>query len=144
MNAINSLSYVPTKCSSDWCWWQYVILNFRLEAYDRNFNFRGEQITLPKPDDVVWPLGGFQQLQVAHKMLLPKITEEQIESYFIYRMAGIELFWVMAWIKCSVFVFFCSVMFLLKRCGHSMCCCFCCCVFKITRVDCICILKVLT
>lgn len=30
---------------------------------------------------------GFQQLRSDHKIMLPKITEQQIEGYFLYRMA---------------------------------------------------------
>ncbi|XP_056005281.1 uncharacterized protein LOC130050167 [Ostrea edulis] len=60
----------------------------RLEAYDRTFNFVPEPIVLPQPDAVDWPQSGFQQLQSMHVHLLPKITKEQIEPYFIFRLAG--------------------------------------------------------
>jgi hypothetical protein len=36
---------------------------------------------------VLYSTSGFQQLRSDHKIMLPKITEEQIEGYFLYRMA---------------------------------------------------------
>ncbi|CAC5422087.1 MKL [Mytilus coruscus] len=59
----------------------------RLRAYDRNANFRGVPVNLPEPLDPQWPLTGFQQLRSEHKIMLPKLTAEQIEGYFLYRMA---------------------------------------------------------
>ncbi|XP_071139766.1 uncharacterized protein [Mytilus edulis] len=59
----------------------------RLRAYDRNANFRGVPVNLPEPLEPQWPLTGFQQLRPEHKIMLPKLTTEQIEGYFLYRMA---------------------------------------------------------
>ncbi|CAC5380159.1 unnamed protein product [Mytilus coruscus] len=59
----------------------------KLRAYDRNANFRGVPVNLPEPLDPQWPLTGFQQLRSEHKIMLPKLTAEQIEGYFLYRMA---------------------------------------------------------
>ncbi|CAG2203849.1 unnamed protein product [Mytilus edulis] len=58
-----------------------------LRAYDRNANFRGVPVNLPEPLEPQWPLTGFQQLRPEHKIMLPKLTTEQIEGYFLYRMA---------------------------------------------------------
>ncbi|XP_071150729.1 uncharacterized protein [Mytilus edulis] len=60
----------------------------RLNAYDRNKNFQEEPVILPEPLDVGWPVSGFRQLLAEHKMVLPKITKEQIDAYFVYRLAG--------------------------------------------------------
>ncbi|XP_063415866.1 uncharacterized protein LOC134697517 [Mytilus trossulus] len=59
----------------------------RLNAYDRNKNFQEEPVILPEPLDVGWPVSGFRQLLAEHKMVLPKITKEQIDAYFVYRLA---------------------------------------------------------
>ena len=66
---------------------QVIFQIFRLRAYDRNADFRGIPVVLPEPLDPQWPISGFQQLRSDHKIMLPKITEEQIEGYFLYRMA---------------------------------------------------------
>lgn len=61
----------------------------RLEAYKRNQNFQPPILnSLPEPLAVGWPSTGFHQLQRDHKIILPKLTTEQMESYFLYRMAG--------------------------------------------------------
>lgn len=62
----------------------------RLEAYDRNKNFKEDPILLPEPLDVGWPVAGFKQILQEHKCIIPKITREQIEAYFLYRLAGIQ------------------------------------------------------
>lgn len=63
-----------------------------MNAYDRNKNFQEEPVILPEPLDVGWPISGFRQLLAEHKMVLPKITKEQIDAYFVYRLAGTFLF----------------------------------------------------
>ncbi|VDI42605.1 Hypothetical predicted protein [Mytilus galloprovincialis] len=41
---------------------------------------------------VEWPVSGFKQLKKEHKVIMPKLSREQIEAYFLYRMADeIEL-----------------------------------------------------
>ncbi|XP_078331975.1 uncharacterized protein LOC144625336 isoform X3 [Crassostrea virginica] len=60
----------------------------RLEAYERNQDFRGPIIVLPPEDNRDWPDRGFNQLLKEHKTYLPKITKEQVEGYFIYRIGG--------------------------------------------------------
>ncbi|XP_062603717.1 uncharacterized protein LOC134265512 [Saccostrea cucullata] len=59
----------------------------RLRAYIRNDNFTPASIKLPEPSVVDWPTSGFKQLQKDHHLILRKISKEQIEAYFIYRMA---------------------------------------------------------
>ncbi|XP_071138802.1 uncharacterized protein [Mytilus edulis] len=54
----------------------------RLNAYDRNKNCQEEPVILPEPLDVGWPVSGFRQLLAEHKMVMPKITKEQIDAYF--------------------------------------------------------------
>ena len=46
---------------------------------------------LPEPLDAGWPVTGYKQVLPEHKSLLPKITREQIEEYFLYILAGINL-----------------------------------------------------
>ena len=60
----------------------------RLEAYDRNENFQEDPVLLPEPLDAGWPVTGYKQVLPEHKSLLPKITREQIEAYFLYRLEG--------------------------------------------------------
>lgn len=61
----------------------------RLKAYDRNFNFKPDPIILPQSVPTEWPRAGYQQLlETTHKAVLPKISVEQIEAYFIHRLAG--------------------------------------------------------
>ncbi|KAJ8307122.1 hypothetical protein KUTeg_015206 [Tegillarca granosa] len=65
--------------------------NIQLTAYDRNFNFKNPVIDLPKADHVGWPVSGFKQLVLDHRLLFSKLTKEQIDGYFIYRLAGIQM-----------------------------------------------------
>lgn len=37
--------------------------------------------------DPLWPVGVFHQLRKEHKIILPKLIVEQVEAYFVYRMA---------------------------------------------------------
>lgn len=60
----------------------------RLESYDRNRNFLPPAVLLPEPLDVTWPSSGFQQLNPDHKKLLPYVTRDQTEAYFLHRLAG--------------------------------------------------------
>ncbi|WAR12324.1 hypothetical protein MAR_026504 [Mya arenaria] len=62
-------------------------LILRLEAYDRNLDFKGEPILLLEPLDTDWPESGFHQLQLEHRILLPKLSRPQIDGYFKYREA---------------------------------------------------------
>eukprot|EP00105_Crassostrea_gigas_P029744 XP_011451771.1 PREDICTED: uncharacterized protein LOC105345344 [Crassostrea gigas] len=65
----------------------------RLKAYDRNRDFQPPPLeSVPAPVSVGWPVSGYQQLQKEHKVFLPKITKEQIDQYFVYRMAGDKQF----------------------------------------------------
>ncbi|VDI46737.1 Hypothetical predicted protein [Mytilus galloprovincialis] len=59
----------------------------RLRAYDRNQNFKNPVIHAPEPLEVEWPVSGFKQLKKEHKVIMPKLSREQIEAYFLYRMA---------------------------------------------------------
>ena len=65
-----------------------IFLCNRLVAYDRNANFKGIQVILPTSIMPNWPTGGFKQLQVDHRKLLPQLKEEHLESYFIYRLSS--------------------------------------------------------
>ncbi|XP_062587298.1 uncharacterized protein LOC134248928 [Saccostrea cucullata] len=65
----------------------------RLKAYDRNRDFQPPPLeSVPTPVSVGWPVSGYQQLQKEHKVFLPKITTEQINQYFVYRIAGDKQF----------------------------------------------------
>lgn len=66
-------------------------LHFRLEAYDRNHDFRGPAVEINQQVLPEWPYSGFKQLTVEHKILLPIITNGIVEAYFKYRMAGDSL-----------------------------------------------------
>ncbi|KAJ8308407.1 hypothetical protein KUTeg_013281, partial [Tegillarca granosa] len=57
----------------------------------RNFNFKNPAIDLPKVDHIGWPVSGFKQLVPDHRLLCSKLTKEQIDGYFIYRLAGIQM-----------------------------------------------------
>ena len=59
----------------------------RLEAYDRNLDFRGPAIILPPVHLPAWPTSGFKQLQSCHREILPDISLPSIEGYFVYRRA---------------------------------------------------------
>jgi len=58
-----------------------------LEAYDRNQNFAAEEIALPNDELPDWPQGGFRQLQEEHRAHFPKVSKDQLEAYFIHRLA---------------------------------------------------------
>ncbi|XP_062605687.1 uncharacterized protein LOC134267501 [Saccostrea cucullata] len=60
----------------------------RLRAYDRNKDFKNEPILIPEPLDVDWPTRGFQQLQDDHRKDIPEMCIEQIDMYFVHRLAG--------------------------------------------------------
>ncbi|XP_048253634.1 uncharacterized protein LOC124152775 isoform X1 [Haliotis rufescens] len=59
----------------------------RLEAYDRNDNFRGELVSMPMQIIPDWPSSGFRQLVPEHRHLLLKLSEGQIEVYLNHRAA---------------------------------------------------------
>ena len=60
----------------------------RLEAYDRNKNFKNVvDITVPDVTDVSWPSSGYISLQLSHHDLLAKVSLDKIRSYFCYRQA---------------------------------------------------------
>ena len=63
------------------------MFRFRLKSYDRNNDFRGPAVLLPEPLDPAWPTSGFKKLRPEHRILMPKITNEQVERYFVHRMA---------------------------------------------------------
>jgi hypothetical protein len=65
-----------------------TIVNYRLKAYDRNSDFKGTPVILPDPLSPHWPIAGFKPLRPEHKILLPKVTLDQVEAYFLYRMAN--------------------------------------------------------
>lgn len=60
----------------------------RLRAYERNNNFESEPVLLPTPLEVSWPSKGFQQLTEIHRDIIPKLCSEQIDLYFVHRLAG--------------------------------------------------------
>ena len=60
---------------------------FRLEAYDRNQNFKGPIVSLPCDEIPNWPATGFKQLQLEHRAVFPKISTDHLEAYFIHRLA---------------------------------------------------------
>lgn len=45
-------------------------------------------ITLPAVTIPNWPESGFKQLQADHRPLFPKVTDEHLQTYFIYRLAS--------------------------------------------------------
>lgn len=72
----------------------FLIHNFclrRLKVYDRNFDFKPDLLILPQNvhEPTEWPLTGYQKLlEITNKAILPKMSGEQIEAYFIYILAG--------------------------------------------------------
>ncbi|KAK6171829.1 hypothetical protein SNE40_018255 [Patella caerulea] len=60
----------------------------RLDAYDKNDNFRNTVIHLPEYTIPQWPSSGFRQLVPEHRSTLPKIDRCQIDGYFKYRMVS--------------------------------------------------------
>ncbi|KAJ8310006.1 hypothetical protein KUTeg_011871, partial [Tegillarca granosa] len=59
-----------------------------LVAYDRNFNFKTPALEIPQPDIAIWPVTGYRQLLPEHRLIFSKLTKEQIDGYFIYRLKG--------------------------------------------------------
>ena len=45
----------------------------------RNSDFKGTPVILPDPH---WPIAGFKHLRPEHKILLPKVTLDQVEAYY--------------------------------------------------------------
>jgi hypothetical protein len=37
---------------------------------------------------VEWPKAGFKELIPDHRLVFAKVTREQLDGYFLYRMAG--------------------------------------------------------
>ncbi|XP_061184370.1 uncharacterized protein LOC133192371 [Saccostrea echinata] len=60
----------------------------RLRAYDRNRKFESDPILIPTPLEVSWPSKGFQQLTEIHREVIPQLCLEQIDLYFVHRLAG--------------------------------------------------------
>ncbi|XP_063436162.1 uncharacterized protein LOC134717599 [Mytilus trossulus] len=60
----------------------------RLVAYDRNHNFKPPLIEIPEATDIEWPKHGYKQLIADHRLVFSKVTREQIDGYFLFRLAG--------------------------------------------------------
>ncbi|KAJ8307414.1 hypothetical protein KUTeg_015498 [Tegillarca granosa] len=58
-----------------------------LPAYRQNANFTGPVIGIPEPIIPNWPKNGFRSLTEEHQLLLPKLSEGQIQAYLMYRTA---------------------------------------------------------
>ncbi len=61
---------------------------YRLVAYDRNHNFKPPLIEIPEATDIEWPKHGYKQLIADHRLVFSKVTREQIDGYFLFRLAG--------------------------------------------------------
>ena len=48
----------------------------------RNSDFKGTPVILPDPLSPHWPIAGFKHLRLEHKILLPKVTLDQVEAYY--------------------------------------------------------------
>jgi hypothetical protein len=48
----------------------------------RNSDFKGTPVILPDPLSPHWPIAGFKHLRPEHKILLPKVTLDQVEAYY--------------------------------------------------------------
>jgi len=59
-----------------------------LTAYDRNQDFQQPPVVIPEASDVEWPKAGYKELIPDHQLVFAKVTREQIDGYFLYRMAG--------------------------------------------------------
>ena len=57
----------------------------RLEAYQRNAGFTGDVVILPRISLPDWPVSGFQQIENYHQDIIPEMTKEGIEEYFVSR-----------------------------------------------------------
>jgi hypothetical protein len=68
-----------------------------LEAYERNFNFRGPVIELPASAEksVDWPTTGYKQMTIDHYNLLPHMTEALVEGNFKRTKVLFPKYWVM-------------------------------------------------
>jgi hypothetical protein len=58
----------------------------RLNAYDRNQDFRGPPIILPETVLVDWPNDGFRTLNIESIPHLPPLSYHFLECYFTLRM----------------------------------------------------------
>lgn len=61
-----------------------------MESYKRNENFQ-DDVDVPEPVSIKWPVGGFKTLMPSHKESVPLILDGHISSYFHYRMASDRL-----------------------------------------------------
>jgi hypothetical protein len=48
----------------------------------RNSDFKGTPVILPDLLSPHWPIAGFKHLRPEHKILLPKVTLDQVEAYY--------------------------------------------------------------
>jgi hypothetical protein len=55
---------------------------------DRNHNFQQPPVVIPEASDVEWPKAGYKELIPDQRLVFAKVTREQINGYFLYRMAG--------------------------------------------------------
>jgi hypothetical protein len=46
----------------------------------RNSDIKGTPVILPDPLSPHWPIAGFKHLRPEHKILLPKVTLDQVEG----------------------------------------------------------------
>ena len=70
----------------------------RLAAYERNAGFNvNPVIILPSTPLPNWPSDGFNSIGNEHQDLIPPITEESIEEYFISRQLKAEILNPLSW-----------------------------------------------
>ena len=48
----------------------------------RNSDFKGTPVILLDPLSPHWPIAAFKHLRPEHKILLPKVTLDQVEAYY--------------------------------------------------------------
>jgi hypothetical protein len=58
-----------------------------LTAYERNQGFQQPPVVISEASDVKWPKAGYKELIPDHRLVFAKVTREQTDGYFLYRMA---------------------------------------------------------
>jgi hypothetical protein len=48
----------------------------------KKFRLKGTPVILPDPLSPHWPIAGFKHLRPEHKILLPKVSLDQVEAYY--------------------------------------------------------------
>jgi hypothetical protein len=65
-------------------WWRSCTISYSFRTFPEILgpDFKGTPVILPDPLSPHWPIAGFKPLRPEHKILLSKVTLDQVEAYY--------------------------------------------------------------